>query len=365
MTPDIQFEKVGRPDDAYIQFLMEAYRGSFNADRYRSLEQSRDFFDWEYRQNPAPADNKPLVYVCKSDGEYVGQVSLLPDRLHMHDEEVLACWFQDFIILPSFRGRGLGTRLLDHAFGHLRSVFKVMCAFVTDERSYSAFASLGFEHVEYLSKYVLPTNPRAISSKLSDSFVLQSISSTFLHLFEHGRHLFYGFGKSARHDIQEIESFGEDFDRFWRNIANSLGASFVRDRDKLLWRFVYQPTFGYKIFVARRSGRVQGYIVLKESSLKSGRFQGLRVGIISDLLFDLDDSDTGAALLRAASQYFRDRVDLLRCDTLSPHAGHVLRKGGFIRAKPTARFLVHLLGRSARSEQKWHLTSADSDLDLY
>ena len=59
------------------------------------------------------------IFAARVDGEIVGMVSLL--FTISTAEGTKACWLEDMVVRPEQRGKGLGTRLLEHAIHYAKA----------------------------------------------------------------------------------------------------------------------------------------------------------------------------------------------------------------------------------------------------
>jgi hypothetical protein len=69
-----------------------------------------------------------------------------------------------------------------------------------------------------------------------------------------------GAGKGI--EIEEINSFDNCFDEFWKHLQTDGHLRFVRDAKTLNWRYVNHPLYSYRMFVALKDEKVIGYIVI-------------------------------------------------------------------------------------------------------
>src|SRR5262245_36004979 len=106
MASEVQVSQFRLVDqDALLSFLALAY-----PDEPRKKEPA--FWKWHNLENPhTPMDDIPL-WIIKSGDRVVGQLATIPVRVKVGSNEVPAIWILDFVILPEYRGQGLGKRLV-------------------------------------------------------------------------------------------------------------------------------------------------------------------------------------------------------------------------------------------------------------
>ena len=76
------------------------------------------------------------IFVARADGAAVGMVSLL--FTVSTAEGGPACWLEDMVLHPDWRGGGLGTRLLQHAIGWARGRGFTRISLLTDKTNEGA-----------------------------------------------------------------------------------------------------------------------------------------------------------------------------------------------------------------------------------
>ena len=87
--------------------------------------------------------------VATEDDEVVGMTSLLFTISTAQGGS--ACWLEDMVIYPEHRGRGIGTRLLEHAIAYAKSIGVTRITLLTDrtsDKSIHFYEEHGFERSE-------------------------------------------------------------------------------------------------------------------------------------------------------------------------------------------------------------------------
>lgn len=115
------------------------------------FEQEREFTADPLRQRQAltamlPDAERGQILVARQDGCIVAMVSLLYGISTALGGRI--AWLEDMIVLPSHRGRGIGSRLLEHAIAHARDQRCLRLTLLTDADNLAAqrfYRSKGFE----------------------------------------------------------------------------------------------------------------------------------------------------------------------------------------------------------------------------
>jgi hypothetical protein len=128
----------------------------------------------------------------------------------------------------------------------------------------------------------------------------------------------------------------------------------------LNWRFVQNPD-QYKIFIARNSQNILGYLVAK-----IGSWRNLKVGYLADFLTVENDPLVFKELLSLVVKGFiEDNADMVACWAVgNGFYDRILRSKGFQINKdiPIICFSKTKIGSEVLARSgRWHFTMADSD----
>jgi hypothetical protein len=163
-------------------------------------------------------------------------------------------------------------------------------------------------------------------------------------------------GADTRTKVGRITEFDGSFDGLWRVCRAHFPLGLWRDREYLQWRYVAIRHEAYAMFRASRDGETVGFVVLKDRSEN-----GVRVGIIVDVLAREPVDRTIRALLRAAMAHFRERGVVTPA---SRYRSPVKRLGFMSWPGRRMRTIVHTLGEASREQRPtarrgWHMTGGD------
>ncbi|MBN2452686.1 MAG: GNAT family N-acetyltransferase [Candidatus Omnitrophica bacterium] len=372
MAGEVMMEKLSIVDgEEYTDFLIEAYKDQFHAGMFRDRKKVKDRWLWEYVQNPAPADGKPLIWILRIGGKIAGQMCVMPVTLNIFGRPYKAGWCQDFIVLPGHRKKGMGYSIVKQVTEQSGKYVEMLLAIVASEASYRIFSKASYIDAGFMDRAVIISNPGNFSGAVTGNAALRIP----LRLAAGAVFGVSGIAGSllARGDVEVAQYSGTpgELDALCSEVSRDLPLSIRRSGDFISWRFVDEPRGGYKIFVGRSKEGVRGYLALREEEVSRGRLNGLKAGIISDILCDPEDRRTAQALLGAAIGYFKGRVDIIRSDFLGPRLRSAFRLAGFIDMASRNRFYAAPLSGELRAKgadffkRGWCLTRGDSDLDLF
>ena len=339
----IVFERLSPKDaEEHTDFLVDAYKDEFNSYKFRDRDLVKRSWRWEYVDNPAASEGNPPVWICRMKDMIIAQVCFMPASVQVKDKTLKGGWCQDLMIRSQYRNMGLGYHLIRHALGELAGSVDIALVSGTNDASYVLLKNSGFTDLGFIGRNIRPA------------------------LFDIG--LFRKPGAGSQVKVSAVDGFDERFDRLWGRVSREIPCIIQRDRASLDWRFRKNPYLNYRILAAEKGGELVGYAVLRKDALKRGVISGLKVGIVSDILFDPRDIETGRALLIVAFQALKKEVRLVRCDMLCEQLKPVLRSAGFIAIKSNNRFLARSFNKESdaviKDKNAWYLTYGDSDLDL-
>jgi len=353
-------------------FIEEAYAES-------APYKGRDRWNWQFVNDPyirASGDLVP-VWIAETAGKVVGQVAVQEGDLQIDGSRHPAGWVVDVMILPSYRGHGLGHRLyaavvkdcpvlvtLTMAEATRRMAERVGATDLGTVQLFSRIVRLNSQTVERYLRARTVHHPRV-------NALLRILCSLFLHralacvgnLWIAARNALARMPEGRkRTQIVEVHRFGPEIDLLWHRVAADFPVAFARESKWLNWRFVDCPQMRYRIFTASRDGDLVGYMVLRESEPVE-----LPKGVIVDLLAAKNDRETVEELVAFAIEVFGDKVANVESATSIPDFAGVLRRFGFhsIRTeKPNCVVSDDAVReRLAQSANDWFLSKADHDWD--
>jgi GNAT superfamily N-acetyltransferase len=301
---------------------------------------------WQFSENPfwrRHGDEVP-VWVATDGARVVGQIAVQHALVQVGGERFEAGWAVDIIVLPSYRGRGIGHRLhaavvkdvdvlasLAMAPAARRLAEGCGCVTLADVYQLTRWVRLDAASVR---RYLLVrtanrrwTNwfARTGCNLLRIHVLLPSLANPLLRLRDFAHQL---QPAPTATTIVEVDCFGSEVDELWERTRGDYAVIVPRDARFLNWRFVECPEPRYRRFVARRRGRVVGYVVLRHAEPVE-----LPEGIIVDLYASRHDTETLDALVRHSLAFFGATVAAVECGTSVAEIKAVLRQHGFFKTR--------------------------------
>lgn len=349
----VTFRFAEREDLAAIgEFLRDLGDSYFNEKRFPG-KSARDFYEWKYFGNPM---GDAVVGVAMAGSRVVSMLAAMVKPLQVEGRRVTAYEIGDFLTVPDFRKRGLGSRLTEMLYAEMRTRGAALVYGQPNDVSFPVLMKLGFEEPQQIHQRSYAVPSRAISRRLHVSPKLIS----WTHIDDLTRSVAAPAGsRSVR--VERISRFDAESDRIWEKARDGYKFLVVRESEFLNWRYVDSPT-PYQIWLARRGNEPVGFLVGF-----SGKDE--RVGEIVDLFTSESDLTAARALLHHAFKEFHSqgmRAILAYTIVNSPRSmvGKLLR-----RACPIARQRpLHFILRSFESSvtpplptSGWHLAPGDFD----
>lgn len=334
-------------EKSYIDFLQRAYRNQFNGYRFESRHNIEEFWRWEYIENPHKITGKPLVWICRVGGDIIGQLCVMPVTVKISDRSYAGGWYHDFMVLPEFRGRGIGQQLMHEVKLGLSDTVDITMAVIATERSRAIFRKHSFIEIGEVNKNIS----------------LRMVSRILLS--------FRRLNAEKSIKIQETDAFDVEFDNLWECLSKNFKCLIKRDKEIIRWRFAPQPYWTYRAFIAKEDNIPKGYIIVKVKKYDKIGQKSLNIGIISDVFFDPSETHIGRALIENALKIMKNEEIIVRCDVMNPSVQRFLRSVGFVNIKSDNMFFLCLSERVAkedaalaRNRYSWYITYGDSDLDF-
>jgi peptidoglycan/xylan/chitin deacetylase (PgdA/CDA1 family)/GNAT superfamily N-acetyltransferase len=332
---------------------------------------------WQFIDNPVRIvdDGHIPVWIALCGDKVVGQIAVQPGLFQLGEMVVAGGWIVDVMILPAYRGQGLGHRLYEAVASRVPFLIMLTMAEATRRMATRAGAVTLNRGMQF-SRWgrLMPQDVRRhVLQRLGGRARLGraarvAFGGFFLHhLIAHGANGWTRLrGRLPASDsgtmIEEIGAFGAETDAFWQDIARHSGALAVRDSAYLNWRFVACPDMRYRCFIARRGTEMAGYSVLR----RTGEMEK-RQGVIADILVRPGDSGTFRAFVIHAIGVLGPDLASIECVTADLDQARTLRRLGFWRTRVTAGAASagdgSLRVRVEGFRDHWHFTKGDHDWD--
>jgi GNAT superfamily N-acetyltransferase len=355
MSDDVQVKQFELSDEAaLLSFLRVAY-----ADE--PIKHDPTFWKWHFLENPYAAPGDIPLWIVKSGERVVGQMATIPVRLKVGEEERRALWIIDFILLPEYRGRKLGKRLMQVA----RDTYcKTMIALGYNAQSEAVLRShkwVSLGSINRFHKLLFPGNATKEISRLAPARHLANLAYAPL------RPRVSKLSPINDGRLRQVTRFDSAFDELWIDASRQWPCAIVRNSRFLEWQFMKQPFKRYDVLGYYEGDRLVGYVVLFFRKPERGRPSPKAA--ISDICYsgagsrEIIDGLLEGALRLAIER----RAGSLVTDVLDPRVEQGLSRLGFWRIKHSPPFMAGTDERQDLLYERgnWFLTRADSDVSIF
>ena len=377
---------------ALASFFQQVWDSSATSDGVRAAWTS------EAEVNPVDPGIPPPAYVFLKDGDVIGYVSTIPARFLVGGCRRDGYWLKGLWVLPDHRGGPVGFHLARAAASELGPLGALAVA----KPARRLFEAVGFRDVAQPPNYVWPLRPSRLFGRLDPSSVLDGGESWTSRLWRVAQRtrmagpvgaaatlaLRAGRRRVNQAEVQVTQGWAgfppDEVDTLWRAMAKPEYCGLVRDAAYLEWRYGRRVPRGYRpIMVRGEGGKGEGGLravaVLRLPELQeSGRFAGVRLAWLCDLIFDPDDpvsTKAAHAALQHAELVAREcGGDLLALSFAGPGYDRIFSDRRYIRRSPSVHLLLkgfdeveRAMGDQGDGSQRapcsWVVARGDGDSD--
>lgn len=283
---------------------------------------------WKYRHNPlGPA---PVTVAC-ADGGMVACLHSVPRRMMISGRPVFCCFGPDMVVRPEHRRKGVSQGLnaridplriqsgMDFAYFDTGS--PILHRAFSGKLPLLPFQAARFIRIRDPGKH---RRMKRHSRPLLKSLVYRGLNSFNTALNVSGRSRL----QTGHVSVEDIASFDERIEQFWRAAAPGSAWIGERSRDFLNWRYCDLRGGRFMVKWAVERGTVLGYCVLRVNRLNPEYPQGY----LADLLALPGRTDAAAALVRSAMSHLDDHgLNVVHSLMVKGHPYEgILRRHGFV-----------------------------------
>lgn len=341
-----QFELAER--DSLLAFLQIAYANE-------PVKFDPAYWNWHYLENPYTAPNNIPLWVVKDRDRVVGQAATILVKLKVGDEMRFAVWILDFVLLPEYRGRKLGKRLLLLA----RETYPTMLALGYNQMSGNVLSSLGWLPMGTIHRYQRLLFPGFAAKELARIALVRG-------LVNFGYAPFRPRLNVKSESIRRVDVIDSAFDDLWSRACTQWPCAVVRGSAFLNWQFRRQPGKVFEMIGYFDGDQLRGYLVL---FFRRGEYGAPPKVAITDICYHPENADRVIASLleTALASATERRAGSIVIDVLDSRVESHLQRHGFWRIKRAPPFMIYSPTKQDLIYQaaNWYLTRADSDVSIF
>jgi len=336
-------------------------------------EMSLACWEWLYERNPNTDPEQPVIFILEEEGMVTGSVSCVPTKLMVEGVIYTFHWVMDYMVHPKHRGgmKGfyLAREVLKLSASTLGSGFPIQKTVPIWLR---AGKMVGVDEVGAFGPMVLPLDARYVLQRKSLNPVLSFAANLAFKPAMAVQRLFRGLRapRDAGITVAEVHRFDQESSDFFARVGPGYPIIVVRNDAYLNWRFCNYPGRRYTKLIARDdNGTLRGYLVLRTVI----KHNGIREGLVVDLLAERYDEAAIRALMREALVIFRrERCDVAKgLEFYIPDMREMMTRLGFLHHPVKQHYLIFYneicpdIPKSFfRNQANWYITRNFADQEI-
>jgi len=323
--------------------------------RCRTVEQHR----WEWLHTPEGTGSIWVITESVS-GEIVGHHGLIPIKADYFGKTLLLGKTENTILHQKYSGTGIyflhEKKFLQEAVERFDLLYTTFAHGTPSKiRRKLGYKTVG-QYLTYIkatrNMYLKKTMNSLIERKIANS-ALKSFCKYISHIFSYPLMIF--FSKWGKIDnsvtfevIEDINTIDGEIDKFCKRNKGEFGITINRTSNYLKWRIFKNPNVKYKFLLARKFGKLVGYVIAKSSATDVNRRE------IVDLVCEQNNEILFNTILKAiVRRLVEDKVYAVSFTTLDSNnfLNRRLIKNGFLPAQKIAAFVRKYLISDISTEE--------------
>jgi predicted N-acetyltransferase YhbS len=305
----------------------------------------------------------PPAFIFAREGEVVGYLSSIPARFRVRGDDRLGHWLQGLSVLPQHRNGPVGFHLVRAA----TETLGFLAALVVAPPARRLFEAVGFRDVAASPAFVWPLRGFRFGQRLSPGtmagevgvpwsrpilsvarrFGLTGVAGAAVRTALAARRALRperGSGRTVplRQGWSSWEPAGAD--SIWNRRARPSHNGLVRDAEYLGWRYGSRPDEYLPLAAGPSESPLATAVIRLPARVPEGRFAGLELAWLTELLVDPNYAESSAAALALVREVERVTAaaggDLLVSSFSAPAEAQVLARSGHLRTRGGMHLLV-------------------------
>lgn len=335
------------------------------AERADRLERLR----WIVEENPHSATNDDYIVLVDESERVVAYTGIMSARFRLGGKDVQGHIYQDSMVDPAMRRRGLGSRLL---LRMLEDYPSFSIAVWMTEINATLFGKCGWKPVDGVFDYVKIFDVRPTlcarwggrAARLAP--VVNALAAFYASALRGLRALRSRLRRVDRsaYEVVPLERFDRDADELFDRVKQDFTCIGFRTADILNWKYASFDSSSHRKLACKRDGELVGYLVFRVC-----QEQDRRIAKIYELLCLPTEMDALEPLLDKALELCKqERVAEVHAITTARAYATCLRRAGFIRARRNDAALKYVHNAdevddaTLRAAESWFFTYGDGDM---
>jgi len=237
------------------------------------LARDRELLCWQY---PYLEDSEHISMLIAEEGDtLVGMLGVIPVGFCVRGECLPGAWLTTWKVVPEWRDRALGLRLLRRA---MAEDYVVGLLGGNEKTAMPIYRALRFDIWNIIPRWVRVVSPSALESLLAERAGLcsQDIWKTWCSVAQ------LDISSTKGRDVRLVgwsEKIDKQWDRTWQEKFAPRLLGTWRDANYLRWRYVNHPCFRYVLHFAKNpeSDTLEGLLVYRIEKVRDRDEKVLRI----------------------------------------------------------------------------------------
>ncbi len=239
--------------------------------------------NWQFKNNPLNKLKNKTIAIFEENNKIHSQMGYIPIELKVNNLVKTALWHVSFFTLPSYRGKGIGTKLIE--FTEKQTDYSLVLG--GSEGTNKIYESMGGVNFGNLNRHIAILNKPNLEKCLKKKIEKDEVK------FE-----------TSNLEFHEIKKLDVKYEEFWNEIKKIYPITVNRTKNYLKWRYFDNPLLDYTIFMLKEKNEIKGFLVLRiednNSELKAGR-------IIDIIVYEKFEKQ----LLQEIINFCKNKVDII------------------------------------------------------
>jgi len=240
--------------------------------------------DWQFKNNPFNKLSKKSILINESSSFIDSQLGFIPVELKLFEKYYNSSWHISFFTLEKFRGKGIGTQLIEYG----NDFFEFTMVLSGSDGTKKIYLNTDGKDFGDLNRYIGILNKKRI-----EDYLQLLIENDEIQIFD-----------DNKYKITRVTDLNENYDLFWNKVKTRYPITVNRTKEYLKWRFLDHPLLNYHFLLLKDNDGIMGFAVIRfednNEKLKAAR-------IVDMVVFEKFEK----ILLNLISNYCLKKVDFI------------------------------------------------------
>ena len=217
--------------------------------------------NWQFKNNPYNTLCTKSILINYSSSVIDSQLGFVPVELKLFEEYYNSAWHISFFTIEKFRGKGIGTKLIENG----NNFFDFTMVLSGSDGTKKIYLNTSGKDFGDLNRYV-----GLLNKKRTENFLQSTIEKNEIKIFN-----------DEKYEIQRITKLNEDYEKFWNKVKERYPITVNRTKEYLDWRFLEHPLLDYHFLLLKENNSIMGFAIIRfednNEELKAARLVDLIV----------------------------------------------------------------------------------------